>query len=124
MAPQTLQPPPAPEIAQQASPEQAASVFAQQGLDQPQDGGLQQQVEAIMVKMAEANNWAGDMKNLVGTYDPSLMPYLEQVAKTLVQFANAVQEKAQRSGIARGSSVVPPTPPQNPAAPPPNPNQM
>lgn len=78
----------------------------------------------IMVKLAEINNWAGEMQNLLGALDPSLMPLLQQIAQAAVQLGNGVQSKMERSGMARGSSVVPPSPPQTPSGPPPNPNQL
>ncbi len=101
----------------------AQSVFAQQGIDQQQASGPQMQAQQIMAKLGELNDWASEMQNLVGTFDPSLMPYLQQIASAAVQFGNGVQQKVQRAGITRGSSVVPPTPPANPGGPPPNPNQ-
>lgn len=119
-----MNPPPSPAVAQQADPAAAQSVFAQQGLDQGKDAGGQQATQQIMAKLQELEAWAGDMKNMVETFDPSLVPFLQQIAKVAVQFGTAVQQKAQRSGMARGSSVVQSTPPQNPGGPPPNPNGM
>lgn len=122
-AAQQFSPPPSPDVMAQGSPEMAQSVFAQQGLDQQQADPVQQMAEAVMVKLSEMNNWAGEMKNLIGGFDPSLMPYLQQIASAAVQLGNSVQEKMQRSGAARGSSVVPQTPPGAPSGPPPNPGQ-
>lgn len=107
----------------QGAPEMAQSIFAQQGVDQQQMSAPQMQAQQIMVGLSELNDWAGKMQNLVQAFDPSLLPYLQQIATAAVQFGNGVQEKVQRSGIARGSSVVPPTPPGVPAGPPPNPQQ-
>lgn len=95
-----------------------------QGLDQPQEDPAAQTVNLIMEKVQQLDPWVGDMKSLLGAHDPSLMPFLEQIGKAAMELANAVQEKASRAGIGRGSSVVPPTPPSNPGAPPPNPNAM
>lgn len=76
-------------------------------------------VQQILSKLAELNPWAADMDNMLSVYDPSLRPFLEQIAKSTVELARAIQEKASSSGILYGSPVVPPTPPANPAAPPP-----
>jgi hypothetical protein len=123
MAAQAMTPPLPPEIVQQqeAPPEEQASAFSPQaGGPQPSKGG-NQVIQQIQAKFQELDAWAGDMKNLLGQFDPSLMPFLEQIAKIATQAMTAIQSKAQRSGMAKGSPVVPPQPPQNPAAGPPSP---
>lgn len=107
-------------VQQQSSPEQAQSVFAMSNVGQPNQEAMQP-VQQITAKVQELDAWAGEMKNLVTQYDPSLLPFLEQIAKAAMGLANAVQDKAKRSGVAKGSPVVPPTPPQNPAAEPASP---
>lgn len=119
-----MTPPLPPEIQQQqqASPEEQQSVFSPQaGGPKPSENGGQV-IQQIQAKMQELDTWAGDAKNLIGQFDPSLMPFLEQIGKAGVQLMEAIQTKAQRSGVAKGSPEVPPQPPQNPAAGPPNPN--
>ena len=118
------QPPLPPEIVQQqqAPPEQQESVFSPQaGGPQPSAQG-NQTIQQIQQKVQELDAWAGDMKNLLSGFDPSLMPFLEQIGKAGTQLVEAIETKAKRSGVAKGSPVVPPQPPQNPAAGPPNPN--
>jgi hypothetical protein len=113
-SPMAQGPPLPPDIVrQQQAPEESKSVFAMQGVGQPQPG--MDVVQQIGAKVQELDAWAGEMKNLVGQYDPSLMPFLEQIGKAAMGLASAVQSKAQRSGTAKGSPVVPPQPPQNPA---------
>ena len=114
------QPPLPPDIQQQAAPEQAQSVFADQGLGQPQQG--MQVVQQIGAQMQKLDAWVGETKNLLQSFDPSLMPLLEQIGKPAMEIVKAVQEKSKRSGMANGSPQVPPQPPSNPAAGPPNPN--
>ena len=114
------QPPLPPDIQAQAQPEQAQSVFNTQGIGQPQPG--MQVVQQIMAQMQKLDAWAGETKNLIQSFDPSLMPLVEQIGKPAMAIVQAVQQKAQRSGMAQGSPVVPPQPPPNPAGPPPNPN--
>ena len=118
MSPQTAAPLP-PDIVQQQSPEQAQSVFAQQGLDQPQQG--MQVVQQIGQKLKELDQWAQQIKTLLDNFDPSLSVLLVPIAQAAQDMMKALQEKAQRSGMARGSSVMPQPPAQNPAAGPPNP---
>ena len=103
------QPPLPPDVQAQADPQQAQSVFAAQGLGQPQQG--MQVVQQIAAQMQKLDAWVGETKNLLQSFDPSLMPLLEQIGKP-----------AKRSGMAQGAPQVPPQPPNNPAAGPPNPN--
>jgi len=114
------QPPLPPDVQAQADPQQAQSVFAAQGLGQPQQG--MQVVQQIMGQLQKLDAWVGETKNLIQSFDPSLLPLLEQMGKPAMDLVKAVQEKAKRSGMAQGSPQVPPQPPSNPAAGPPNPN--
>ena len=114
------QPPLPPDIQAQGEPEQAQSVFNAQGVGQPQQG--MQVVQQISAQMQKLDAWVGETKNLLQSFAPSLMPLLEQIGKPAMEIVKAVQQKAQRSGMAQGSPVVPPQGPPNPAAPPPNPN--
>ena len=114
------QPPLPPDVQAQAQPEQAQSVFNSQGVGQPQQG--MQVVQQIGQQMQKLDAWVGETKNLLQSFDPSLMPLLEQIGKPAMEIVKAVQEKAKRSGMAQGSPVVPPQGPPNPAAGPPNPN--
>ena len=114
------QPPLPPDVQAQADPQQAQSVFATQGLGQPQQG--MQVVQQIMGQMQKLDAWVGETKNLLQSFDPSLLPLLEQMGKPAMDMVKAIQEKAKRSGMAQGSPQVPPQPPNNPAAGPPNPN--
>ena len=114
------QPPLPPDIQAQGSPEQAQSVFAAQGVGQPQQG--MEVVQQISAQMQKLDAWVGETKNLLQSFDPSLMPLLEQIGKPAMEIVKQVQQKAQRSGMAQGSPVVPPQPPPSPAAGPPNPN--
>jgi hypothetical protein len=114
------QPPLPPDIQAQANPEQAQSVFNAQGVGQPQPG--MQIVQQISQHMQKLDAWVGEAKNMLQSYDPSLLPLLEQIGKPAMEIVKAVEEKAKRSGMAQGSPVVPPQGPPNPAAGPPNPN--
>ena len=100
-------------VQQQQNPQESQSVFAMQGVGQPQPG--MEVVQQSGAKVQELDKWAGEMKNLVGQYDPSLLPFLEQIGKAAMGLASAVQQKAKRSGVAKGSPEVPPAPPQNPS---------
>ena len=114
------QPPLPPDIQAQGNPEQAQSVFQAQGVGQPQQG--MQVVQQIGQQMQKLDAWVGETKNLLQSFDPSLMPLLEQIGKPAMEIVKAVEEKSKRSGMAQGSPVVPPQGPPNPAAGPPNPN--
>jgi hypothetical protein len=114
------QPPLPPDIQAQGNPEQAQSVFNQQGVGQPQQG--MQVVQQIGAQMQKLDAWVGETKNLIQSFDPSLLPLLEQIGKPAMEIVKAVEQKSKRSGMAQGSPVVPPQGPPNPAAGPPNPN--
>ena len=114
------QPPLPPDVQAQADPQQAQSVFAAQGLGQPQQG--MQVVQQIAAQMQKLDAWVGETKNLLQSFDPSLMPLLEQIGKPAMEIVKAVEEKSKRSGMAQGAPQVPPQPPNYPAAGPPNPN--
>jgi hypothetical protein len=109
-----------PDVAQQANPEVAQSVLAQQGVG-PQQNASTDAAGQVKSKLMELEKWAGEMKHLLDTFDPSLGALLQPIAQAGVDLGKALQEKQQRSGAATGSPVVPPQPPVNPAAGLPNP---
>lgn len=106
---------------QQQSPGAAASVFAMQGLNQPQPG--MEQAQQLMSMLQQLDQWAGQFKPLLDRFDPSLSVLLQPIAQAGLDLQQALQDKLQQSGMARGSPVVPPQPPQSPVAGPPNPTQ-
>ena len=116
----TTPPPMPPDVAQQANPEVAQSIFSQQGVG-PQQNPSTEAAGQLKVKLQELEKWAGEMKRMLDTYDPSLSALLQPIAQAGVDLGKTLQEKQQRSGAATGSPVVPPQPPGNPAAGPPNP---
>lgn len=120
-----MSPPLPPEIVQQGEPEQAQSVFAQQGI---QPGGKNpeagQAVQQVMAKMQELEAWAGSVKPLLDQVDPSLSVLLQPIAQAGMDLQKALAEKQQRSGVQRGSPVVAQTPPQSPATGPATPGQL
>lgn len=118
----TAPPPLPPDVQQQQSPQQAQSVFADNGVGQPQPG--MQGVQMIMQKIQEQESWLQDMMGLIKQTHPPLLAHLAPMAQALVELRNAVQEMAKRSGMAQGSPMMPGPPPNNPAAGPPNPNAM
>jgi hypothetical protein len=99
----------------------------QQGAPQPDSGGMQV-VQQIQQKVQQLDSWAGEMTSLVGQLDQSLLTYMQEFGsmakKLLEKLMGSIQDKAQRSGAARGSPVVPQQPPASPAQGPPNPNAM
>ncbi len=111
-------------VQQQASPEAAQSVFSQQGLDQPKSPEGNETLQQLQQKLQELDQWASSTKTMLDQFDPSLSVLLQPIAQAGMDMAKALQEKAQRSGMARGSSVVPPNAPPNPAAGPPQPAGM
>jgi hypothetical protein len=119
---QPQQPPLPPDVQAQQSPEQAQSVFADQGLGQPQPG--MDTAKQVMAQLQKLDSWVGETKNLLQAYDPSLLPMLEQIGKPAMAIAEAIQKKAKASGQAQGAPVVPGQPPPSPAAGPPNPNSV
>jgi hypothetical protein len=104
---------------QQAPPEQQQSVFSAQGVNQPQDG--MQVVQQVMGQIQKLDQWVGETKTLLESFDPSLVPLFKPIAEAGMKLAEEIQKKAQRSGMAKGSPVVPPQPPSNPSAGPPSP---
>lgn len=118
----TPAPPLPPDVqAQMQSPEIAQSVFAQQGLDQQQGKPGPEMLQQVLMKVQELDRWATDVKMMLDQYDPALAVFLQPIAQAGLDLGKALQERAQRSGMARGSPVMPPQPPQNPTAGPPNP---
>ena len=81
-------------------------------------------LQQIMQKVQELDQWAQQMKTMLDQYDPSLSVLMQPIAQAGLDLGKAVQEKAQRSGMARGSPVVPPNAAPNPAAGPPPPAGM
>lgn len=120
----SLAPPMPQEVAGQASPEAAQSVFAQQGLDQGNNPQGMEALQKLLQHVQGLDQWAQQAKMMLDQYDPSLATLLQPIAQAGLDLAKALQEKAQRSGMARGSPVVPPTGPPNPAAGPPQPQGM
>jgi hypothetical protein len=117
------QPPLPPDIQQQAaSPEAAKSVFNDNGVGQPKPG--MDVMQQIVGQIQKLDSWVGETKTMLQSFDPSLVPLLEQIKGPVMQIAEQLQKKAQKSGMAQGSPQVPPQPPPNPAAGPPNPNAM
>lgn len=110
-----------PEIASQASPEQAQSVFSQQGLGKPPNPQAIQVLQQLQQKLQELEKWAGDAKTMLDNYDPSLSVLLQPIAQAGMDLAKALTEKAKQSGAMSGSPSVPANAPQNPAAGPPMP---
>ncbi len=94
----------------------------QQGLNQPQPG--MEVVQQLGAKLQELEQWAGSMKQMLDQFDPSLSVLLQPIAQAGMDLGKALNEKAQRSGMARGSAVMPPPPAQSPAAGPPMPAGM
>ena len=87
------------------------------------------QLAARQVELGQAlgqalDQWAQQAKSMLDQYDPSLAVLLQPIAQAGMDLARSLQEKAQRSGMARGSPVVPPNAPPNPAAGPPQPAGM
>ena len=113
-----------PDISQQASPEAAQSVFAQQGLNQPPNPQGAQTLQQLQQHLQALDQWAQQAKMMLDNYDPSLSVLLQPIAQAGMDLSKALAEKAQRSGMARGSPVVPPNAPPNPAAGPPMPAGM
>ncbi len=113
-------PPLPPDVVQQqeAPPDQQQSVFSAQGA-KPGEG--MQVVQQVMQKVQELDKWVGETKQLLESFDPSLVPLFKPIAEAGMKLAEAVQKKSQQSGMAKGSPQVPPQPPQNPSAGPPNP---
>jgi hypothetical protein len=115
-----------PEIAQQASPEQAQSIFAQQGVDQPQQ---QQQpgvqlIQQVGQQLQKLEQWLQETMGVVKQLNPNFQAFLGPIAAAAQELGKAVQEISKRSGIGRGSPEVPEQPKQNPASGPPNPNAV
>lgn len=109
-----------PEVAAQASPEVAQSVFAQQGVDKPQPG--MQLVQQVGEQLKKLEAWINETKDLVKQLNPNFQAYLAPMADAAIQLGQAVAKEAQQSGMQRGSPVTQPQPTPNPAAGPPNPN--
>lgn len=114
-------PPLPPEIAGQSSPEQAQSVFAQQGLDQPSPPQGMEVVQSLQQHIQKLEQWADQASTMLGSFDKSLLPLLQPIAAAGLDLRKALESKAKSSGMARGSPVVPPNAPMNPAAGPPTP---
>jgi len=109
-------PPLPPDITQQqeSSPEQQQSVFQAKGIGQPQDG--MQVVQQVMEQIKKLDQWVGETKTMLESFDPSLVPLFKPIAEAGMKLAEEIQKKAQRSGMAKDSPVVPPQAPPNPSA--------
>ncbi len=117
--------PPPPDVARQmASPEAAQSVFAANGLNQPPSPQGAQVTQQIQGALQELDQVVTKLKTMLDQFDPSLSVFVQPRAQAGAQLAQAMQEKMQRSGAARGSSVVPPNAAPNPSAGPPMPAGM
>ncbi len=79
-------------------------------------------MKQIVAHMQKLEQWVVEAKQLFQSFDPSLEPLLEQIGKPAKTVIEALEKKAKASGMAKGSPEVPPQPPNNPAAGPPNPN--
>jgi hypothetical protein len=65
-------------------------------------------MQKAQAKLQELDSWASDMKILLDSLDPSLSVFLQPIAQAGLQLTQAMQEKAQRSGGAGQSPVIPP----------------
>jgi hypothetical protein len=99
-------------------------VFAANGLNQPSSQQGMQALQQIQSQVQKLDEWATETKRMLDQYDPSLGVLLQPIAQAGMDLAKALQDKAQRGGMARGSSVVPPNAPPNPSAGPPAPAGM
>lgn len=121
----TMAPPLPPDIVrQQSSPEEAQSVFAANGLNQPSSPQGAQQLQQLQQLLQEGEQYAKRLVEALQGYDPSLVPILQPMFVPLAKLQETLNEKAKRGGVMRGSSVVPPNAPPNPAAGPPTPAGM
>ena len=119
-SPQT--PPLPPEIEQQAEPEAARSVFMQQGI--PKEQPAMEGVQAIAADLASLEKLIEQLRTKLKQFDPNLQSFLVPMANAGGQLRDALQQVVKQSGMATGSPMVPPQPPMNPGAGPPNPNAV
>lgn len=108
-----------PEIAQQASPQGAQSVFMAQGIGQEQP-----EMAAIQAALQGIQKLEGPMDELMiqlRQLKPAYISYLQVAAEALIKLRTNLTTLAKRSGAAMGSPQLPPTPQGNPASGPPIP---
>jgi hypothetical protein len=111
-----------PDVAEQESPEGAQSAFMAQGVGQPQPA--MEQIQQLLQSLAKFEPFFDSTVQQTKAIDPQLVPMLQPIAQALLKLRTEIQKRAQRSGAAQGSPVMPQMPQGNPGAGPPQPSEM